>query len=66
MKTEYEINAAINAAEIAVTPLAADQAPVTVSHKTLLALIDGAKGNIDKIEDLEDQLEAVRNAIRSY
>lgn len=64
MKTEHEINAAINAAEPVLNPLAADNAPVSLTNKTVLALIDGAKGNIDKVSELEDQLEAVRNALR--
>lgn len=53
MKTEYEINAAINAAELAVTPLAADNAPVTVSHKTLLTLIEAAKRCLEVEADCE-------------
>lgn len=63
MKTPYEINAAINAAENAVTPLAPDQQPVTVSTKTLLALIEGAKGQVAGKEELEAKIEEMRELI---
>lgn len=63
MKNEYEINAAINAAELVASNLAADNAPVTLTNKTVIALIEGAKGHLDQMAQLEEQLEAVRAAI---
>lgn len=54
MKTEYEINAAINEAEMQVSQFAPDNAEVRLTNKTVLALIDGAKGNFTRMKELED------------
>lgn len=43
--TSHEIQNAINAAEAVASPLKKDDQPVTVSNKTLMALIEAAKAN---------------------
>lgn len=62
--TEYEINAAINEAELVASHLAADSTPITLTNKTVITLIEGAKGHVDRIEDLEEKLDAAREALR--
>lgn len=62
--TENEINAAINSAELVASPINPDSHPVALTNKTVLTLIGAAKGQLEKIEDLEKQLDAAREALR--